>query len=58
MKINDVVKIKAGRWKGFAGVVNSVEDDGAVMVRLEGVRDSLPFVATVRQEQKNLELRA
>lgn len=58
MKINDVVKIKAGRWKGFAGVVASVEDDGAAMVRIEGVRDSLPFVATVRQKPETLELRA
>lgn len=58
VKVNDVVKIKAGRWKGFAGVVESVEDDGAVMVRIEGVRDSLPFVAVVRVMPAGLELRA
>lgn len=56
MKVNDVVKIKAGRWKGFSGVVESVEYDGTVMVRIEGVRDSVPFTATVRKVPNGLEL--
>lgn len=57
MQVNQVVKVKTGRWARLVGVVEEVCDGGAVMVRIEGVRDSVPFVVKVRQETKNLEVK-
>lgn len=53
LRMTEAVKIKAGKYRGYVGIVQSLSDDAAI-VHIEGVRDGVGVIATVEIKLRNL----
>lgn len=43
LRVNEVVRINAGRWRGLVGEVVEMSDEGGrALVRVSGVKDDAP----------------